>query len=1003
MPEMANKPPRWQRRLKRLALGARNALEVIQKGRLGAPYQASFEVVRHDRVYKLRHYHAPTNSDSVKAKCPILLIPPLMVTSEIYDISPELSAVTRLCEEGLDVWLVDFGSPEHEEGGMQRTLDDHVRAVSDAVDRVSAATGNPVHLVGYSQGGMFAYQAAAYRRSKALASLITFGSPVDIHRNLPAIGAPVAEKMIDVARSVLATPLEKTESLPGALTSTGFKVLSARKEIKQFIEFVQKLHDRQALEKREQSRRFLAGEGFVAWPGPALRKFVDEFIVNNRMTSGGFIIDGRTVSLADIHCPILYFVGETDDIARAPSVRAIKTAAPNSEVFEVAIRAGHFGLVVGSKALRFSWPTVIEWVRWREQLGERPSLLPLPGEESSAPQDLDPDEAIEIEEATFAEDTFEVELFYDQATHAVENFWKGLGDVSRDVADVVDTIRWQLPRLAQLQRMEDTTRISFGKALSDQAKAIPHETFFLWQGRAFSYAEADQRVDNVVRGLVQCGVKPKQRVGVLMDGRPSLLTVACALSRVGAVAVLIGPNERRIKVDRALALGEVELLITDPENADRGRELFKGPVLVLGGGGKRAVTEGVIDMEAIDPAQIPLPSWYEPNPGRAADLAMILFTAGEGEEPHAARVTNRRWAFSALGAAATCSLTSKDTVYCCLPLYHAAGMLVAVGGALVGGSRLAVARRFSPANFWSEVRRYGASVVFYAGDMCRALVLAPSVAGENKNPVRLFAGSGIRADVWRKLVSRFDAGVLDFYASTEGNAVLANASGEKIGAAGRPMPGSAELALVAYDFATQQLVRDQDGHLVKVPLDEPGVLLSRIGSKGVANYDGYTEKTATDRRIVRDAFGNGDSWFVTSDLLKKDADGDYWYVDRVSEVVRTLRGPVATLTVEDTLHEVPGIAHAVVHSAAPTSSQEELVATIVESSSTPVDPQELGRIVTERLTLSQRPQRIKFIDRIPMTDGYRPLKMRLRSDWASLPGPTWHYDETKGSYTTDTK
>ena len=176
----------WQRTLRRLGNGAQNALEVMRIGRLGAPYAASYEVVREEPVYKLRHYARPEplpeKSDGL---CPLLLVPPLMVTSEVYDISPELSAVGMLSRAGIDTWIVDFGAPETAPGGMSRTLDDHVRAVSEAIDEVHARTGKDVHIAGYSQGGMFAYQVAAYRRSANVRSLITFGSPVDIRRNLP--------------------------------------------------------------------------------------------------------------------------------------------------------------------------------------------------------------------------------------------------------------------------------------------------------------------------------------------------------------------------------------------------------------------------------------------------------------------------------------------------------------------------------------------------------------------------------------------------------------------------------------------------------------------------------------------------------------------------------------------------------------------------------------------------------------------------------------------------
>ena len=93
--------------------------------------------------------------------------------------------------------------------------------------------------------------------------------------------------------------------------------------------------------------------------------------------------------------------------------------------------------------------------------------------------------------------------------------------------------------LAKLRRLDDGVQVSLGRALSEQAAAIPDATFFLWRGRAFSYAQANARVDAVVRGLWHCGVRPGDRVGVMMANRPSYLSAVAALSRLGAVACLI--------------------------------------------------------------------------------------------------------------------------------------------------------------------------------------------------------------------------------------------------------------------------------------------------------------------------------------------------------------------------------------------------------------------------------------------------------------------------------
>src|SRR4030095_9471187 len=110
----------WSKRLRRFGLAWQNALEIARAGRLTAPYGAPFELVHEERGYRLRR-SARIADQQVRA--PLLLVPPLMVASEVYDISPDVSAVAFLQRAGVDVWLVDFGAPEREEGGMSRTLD----------------------------------------------------------------------------------------------------------------------------------------------------------------------------------------------------------------------------------------------------------------------------------------------------------------------------------------------------------------------------------------------------------------------------------------------------------------------------------------------------------------------------------------------------------------------------------------------------------------------------------------------------------------------------------------------------------------------------------------------------------------------------------------------------------------------------------------------------------------------------------------------------------------
>ncbi|MCB9521327.1 MAG: long-chain-acyl-CoA synthetase [Myxococcales bacterium] len=952
---------------RRIGHGAQNAVEILRGGRFAAPYRAHYEVLYEDARARLRYY-APDGPTTAS----VLLVPPLMVTAEIYDISPELSAVGWLRARGVATYVVDFGKPESEEGGLKKTLDDHVLAVDHAVSEVLSRTGRPVHLGGYSQGGMFVYQCAAYRKCEGLASLITFGSPVDIHRNLPAVRDDVASRIIRGARDAVAPALEQLEGLPGALTSTGFRVLSARKELQQVVELFQVLHDRDALERREKRRRFLMGEGFVAWPGPALRTFIDEFVVNNRMADGGFVIANKTITLADIDIPILCFVGETDEIARAASVRAIHDAAPRAAVHECRVPAGHFGLVVGGRSLGITWPAVREWLLWRDGAGPKPAAL----RTGEAPADA--------EEAAFDDVELGVEFFYDLATDLVEELWGRIGDASTHVGSAIDVIRWQLPRIAKLKRVTDDSHVSMGRALAEQAAAIPDATFFLWQGRAFTYRDANERVTNVAAGLWTIGVRPGDVVALYMSNRPTYLSVVCALSRIGAVAALVDPEAHGEHLAVAIGSAAPKFIVCDPERAPLLKSVWRKKVHVIGGGVERKLPKRFVDMEAIDVAGFEFPPEVALDAGKGGDLAMLLFTSGTTGLPKAARITNRRWALGALGTAAACRLTSNDTVYLCLPLHHATAVLVAVGGALVGGARLALAPRFSTTSFWSDVRRYGATVVFYVGELCRYLVNAPEVPGERKNPVRVFAGTGMREDVWRQLLERFDPDrVVEFYGSTEGTAVLANLDGAKIGSVGRALPGSPELALLAFDANSGDLV-ERDGHLVRCANREPGILCARVVTGDpIASFDGYTDPSATESRLLRDVFEPGDVWFSTGDVLRRDEDGDYFFVDRVGDTFRWKGENVSTELVESVLSRVDSTEMVAAYGVSlPHREGRAGMVALVLSPGASFDGRAYYDAATRNLSPAARPVFLRLVDGLQLTASFKVKRRALAAEGA---------------------
>ncbi|MEA2188590.1 MAG: putative long chain acyl-CoA synthase [Solirubrobacteraceae bacterium] len=953
----------------RVGAAAQNALEVARFGGLQTDEEASpYVVAAQGPIYRLRRYFPP-EANGASAGPPVLLIPPMMLAADVYDVSASSSGVATLREHGADPWVVDFGAPEHEQGGLERTLTDHVVAVSDAVDQVREITGRDVHLGGYSQGGMFCYQTAAYRRNEGLASLITFGAPVDTLGALP-FGIP--EEIAVRGAGFLAEHVLSRYALPAWASRLGFRLLDPVKSLRQQLDFVMALHDRESLLPRERQRQFLEARGWVAWPGPALADFIHQFVTHNRMLSGGFVIDGRLVTLADVTLPVLTVVGEVDEIAPPRAVRAVRRAAPRADVYELALRAGHFGLVVGSTASQTTWPVVADWVQWRDEGADLPDQVRLI-------DDDEPDPAPPVGTRV----GFGIELVAGVGMGVARSALQTASRAADMTRLVTQHATRQLPRLTRLERLEPSTRISVGLLLDEQAQDSPEAVAFLFGDRAYTHGAVKERIDNVVRGLLSLGVRHGEHVGVLMHTRPSALVIVAALNRVGAVGVLLRPDGA---VDRELELGQCTRVITDPQLADRAREFaLPSPqgVLVLGGGGApRDLGDGLVDMERIDPGAVRIPAWYRPNPGRASELAFVLFT-GEGERTRCNRVTNGRWALSAFGTASSAALSDADTVYAVTPIYHPSGLLMSIGGALAGGARLALAERFDPERYWEEVRRYGVTVGSYTWTMLRELVERAPDPSERHHPLRLFIGAGMPRGLWRRVEQRFaPARVLEFYVSAEGEAVLVNVADTKPGAKGRPLPGSAEVRIAAFDVEQGRLLDGGDGFAIECPRGEEGMLLARQ-RRGVVSSAGSP---------LRGVFERDDAWLSTGDLFCQDLDGDFWLVDDARSVARTADGPVPSLPIAEALGDLDAVDLAVAYGVC-AGAGELVVAAVTQRTRAKLTAADISRALAG-LPPSRRPHVVYVVREIPLTTWYRPLTGRLPR--AGLPRAgrrAWYRDD----------
>jgi citronellyl-CoA synthetase len=206
-----------------------------------------------------------------------------------------------------------------------------------------------------------------------------------------------------------------------------------------------------------------------------------------------------------------------------------------------------------------------------------------------------------------------------------------------------------------------------------------------------------------------------------------------------------------------------------------------------------------------------------------------------------------------------------------------------------------IRRKFSASNFLPEVREHQTNCLVYIGELCRYLTNTPARPDDHKNPLTKAVGNGMRPDIWPQFKQRFGLKrISEFYGASEGNVAFANLLNKDctIGMT------ASRVALVKYDIHEDEIIKDANGHCIEVATGEPGLLLGHINEQAV--FEGYTDKEATEKKIIRNVFEDGDAWFNSGDLIREVEVGyalgypHYQFVDRVGDTFRWKSENVST-------------------------------------------------------------------------------------------------------------
>jgi fatty-acyl-CoA synthase len=515
------------------------------------------------------------------------------------------------------------------------------------------------------------------------------------------------------------------------------------------------------------------------------------------------------------------------------------------------------------------------------------------------------------------------------------------------------------------------------------AAEAPDAPAFIGKGTTLTYRQFIGRIDAYAGWALRHGVGRGDVVCLLMRNCPEYLAIWLGISRVGGVVALL--NTQQTGAGLAHAIGTVA-----PKHLIAGGELAEAALAVLPalsgdlavwthgadhGGARRIDAEIARHCHSGGTAA----EYRAPTLG---DRALCIYTSGTTGFPKAANVSHFRIMQWSHWFAGMMDLRPSDRMYNCLPMYHSVGGVVATGAMLVSGGSIVIRERFSTSRFWDDVADTECTVFQYIGELCRYLVKAPPHPREVAHCLRLSCGNGLRADVWDEFRRRFRIPRnLEFYAATEANFSLFNCEDEH-GSIGRIPPFLSHrlsVALVKFDVATGEPLRDAAGRCIRCGPDENGEAISRIadrGANGGSPFEGYTDRSASAQKVLRDVFEPGDAWFRSGDLMRKDVRGFYYFVDRVGDTFRWKGENVSTAEVAGVVSACPGISEAVVYGVAvPGTDGRAGMAAIVTG--TGFDLAALRRRLSVELPEYARPVFLRVCATLDVTDTFKPKKQDL--------------------------
>ena len=567
----------------------------------------------------------------------------------------------------------------------------------------------------------------------------------------------------------------------------------------------------------------------------------------------------------------------------------------------------------------------------------------------------------------------------------ISEFFRVIGELKY----IIPLLRYKFP--------DPDDNSSLAHTFKKTVEKFGNRDFIYFENQTLTYSEVDQAANIFAKKLIDDGVVHGDKVVLFMENRPEYITSILALNKIGAIGVLINTSltgkplihcinssdskKCIVGAELALSLEEVLSEINIKDKTDiywiSDGDTFKCPDWSLD------IKDFINDSENID---IEISSKVT-----AKDTAFYIFTSGTTGVPKAALFPNSKIIAASVNIVkGGYRLNETDCMYNCLPLYHSTGLMLGLCACIEAGSATFIRRKFSASAFWKEANKYNTTAFVYVGELCRYLSFQEPIEEEKNNPISKMVGNGLRPDLWDCFRNRFGVErIIEIYGASEGNALFMNLlnKDQTIGMT------NAKVGIFEYDVAEDTLVKDTDGRYVEVDEHQPGLLLVEIGPNAV--YNGYTDKKASEAKVIQNVLVEGDRWFNTGDLVKTMDVGfslgriHYQFVDRVGDTFRWKSENVSTNEVAEILNSYHEVNMANVYGVKVANSEGRAGMVAFNCNIEKFDWLSFSDFVSKKLPSYAQPVFVRIIDELETTGTFKLKKNDLREE-------AFHLDKVNG-------